>query len=123
MIARFFLYFRFIHRPLSFSCPLLSCTVLGDCLSNLVVLQRCGLFFFKSYWRALACHLGNIAGQSIVSCLYPKYSHLVNCNLKGQPQKSAAPAGCEKVEMENIDSIQAAVTMHGVSWEFRPSYE
>jgi hypothetical protein len=32
-------HFCLFHRPLSFSCPPLSCTVLGDCLSKQVVLQ------------------------------------------------------------------------------------
>ncbi len=86
-LARAFLSFSsgraflsYSHRPLSFSCPPLSCTVPGDCLSKQVVLRGAVFSFFKACRRVSACHTSNIARQSIVSCLYPKYSHLVNYN-------------------------------------------
>jgi hypothetical protein len=48
--AFFYLIFVLLHRPLSFSCPPLSCTVLGDCLSKQVVL-RGAVFSFSKFAR------------------------------------------------------------------------
>jgi hypothetical protein len=44
----FFSVFVFLYRPLSFSCPQLSCIVLGDCLSKQVVLRGAVFSFSNS---------------------------------------------------------------------------
>ena len=79
---RLFIISVFLHRPLSFSFLPLSCTVIGDCLSNLVVLHRCGLFFSKPVGEYQFVIQAISLDKGIVSCLNPMYSHLVNYNHK-----------------------------------------